>query len=289
MGVAANLSREERLGLGIAAVAHVALVAALVLYDKAPAEPLAMPEKIEVSLADEVSLESTAPDPSAAPQAAIAPVLSPEPAPEPQPAPEPVPSVAVREPPPRPVERAPAPRPSPTARATPRPTPTPTQRARPEPQPSRPAQPQRARPEPQPTRETQRSGGSRIGADFLEGTSAGERTEQAGSPAATFGAAEAASLNSAIARQLKPHWSAPQGVDAEKLVTIVRFRLNQDGSLQGRPSCVEQSGVTPSNEPQKSLHCERAIRSVQLAAPFDLPDQFYDRWKLVNSRFDRRL
>jgi outer membrane biosynthesis protein TonB len=290
MGVVANLSSEERLGLGIAAVAHIALVAALVLYDKPPAEPLAMPEKIEVSLANEVSLESTSPDPSAQPQAAIAPVLAPEPAPEPLPEPEPAPPQPVREPPPRPVERAPAPRPTPTARATaqPKPTPAPTQRAQPQPRPS--ATPtQRARPAPQPTRETQRAGGSRIGADFLEGTSAGERTEQTGSPAATFGAAEAASLNAAIGRQIKPHWSAPQGVDAEKLVTIVRFRLNQDGSLQGRPSCVEQSGVTPSNEPQKSLHCERAIRAVQLAAPFDLPDQFYDRWKLVNSRFDRRL
>jgi len=293
MGVVANLSSEERLGLGIAAAAHVALVAALVLYDKPPAKPLAMPEKIEVSLAQEVSLESTAPDPSAEPQAAIAPVLSPEPAPEPVAEPEPAPPEPVREPPPRPVERAPAPRPTPTARATPRPIPTPTatptQRARPEPKPS--ATPtQQARPEPRPTATpTQRAGGSRIGADFLEGTSAGERSETTGRVAAAFGAAEAASLNSAIARQIKPHWSAPQGVDAEKLVTLVRFRLNEDGTLQGRPSCVEQSGVTPSNEPQKSLHCERAIRAVQLAAPFDLPDQFYDRWKLVTSRFDRRL
>jgi len=290
MGALANLSSEERLGLGIAAAAHVALVAALVLYDKPPAKPLAMPEKIEVSLAQEVSLKSTAPDPSAEPQAAIAPVLAPEPAPAPLPEPEPAPPEPVREPPPRPVERAPAPRPTPTARATPRPTPTatPTQRARPEPRPSA-APTQRARPEPQPTRQAERAGGSRIGADFLEGTSAGDRSESTGTPAATFGAAEAASLNSAIARQIKPHWSAPQGADAEKLVTLVRFRLNPDGNLQGRPTCVEQSGVTPSNEPQKSLHCERAIRAVQLAAPFDLPDQFYDRWRLVTSRFDRRL
>jgi len=28
---------------------------------------------------------------------------------------------------------------------------------------------------------------------------------------------------------------------------------------------------------------------VRLAAPFDLPEQFYDKWKLINSRFDRRL
>jgi hypothetical protein len=57
----------------------------------------------------------------------------------------------------------------------------------------------------------------------------------------------------------------------------------------GRPSCIRQSGETPSNAAQKDLHCERAIRAVQLAAPFDLPDEFYDKWKLIDSRFDRRL
>jgi hypothetical protein len=72
-------------------------------------------------------------------------------------------------------------------------------------------------------------------------------------------------------------------------VTIVRFRLNRDGSLAGAPTCTQQSGETASNATQVGLHCERAIRAVRLAAPFDLPEQFYDKWKLINSRFDRRL
>lgn len=273
MGAMASLTSEDRIGLGIAAAAHVALVVALVLHDPPMPPPLPMPERITVSLADEVSLQSTAPDPAAAPQAAIAPVLSPDSAP--QPLPEPPPPVPVREPPPRPAERAPAPRPSPAARASPRPEPTPTQRAR---------------PEPQPTRQTQRSGGSRIGADFLEGTSAGERTESRGTPAAAFGPAEQASLAQAINRQLKPHWSAPQGVDAELLVTVLSWELNEDGSLRGTPRVVSQSGINDSNRPQAQLHAERAIRAVQLAAPFDLPPQFYDQWKRVRSwRFDRKL
>ncbi|HYD23704.1 MAG TPA: energy transducer TonB [Croceibacterium sp.] len=250
----AQLSREERTGLGIAAVLHVALVAALVLQVQDDPTPLPIPERMDVSLADEVSLESTAPDPSAEPQAAIAPTLAPEPAP-----------VVEREPE-RPVVRpTPVTRPTAAPRPSPRPTTTPAPRP------------------------TQRPGGSRIGDDFLEGTGGSERSNARGTPAATFGPAEAASLNQAIARQLKPHWSSPQGVDVEKLVTLVRFRLNPDGSLSGRPACVSQSGETPSNAAQKDLHCERAIRAVQLAAPFDLPDEFYDKWKLVTSRFDRRL
>ena len=258
MASLAHLSREERIGLGIAAVAHVALVAALVWQVRDQPTALPIPERMDVSLADEVSLESTAPDPSAEPQASIAPVLSPEP----EPVVEPVP---VRE-----IVRE-QPRPTPRRTVAPRPTPRATEQPRPRPTPTRPA------------------GGTRLGDDFLQGVGGSERTNDRGSPAATFGAAEAASLNSAISRQIKPHWSSPQGVDVEKLVTLVRFRLNEDGSLSGRPSCVSQTGETPSNAAQKDLHCERAIRAVQLAAPFDLPEEFYDKWKLVTSRFDRRL
>lgn len=249
----AHLSREERLGLGVAAVAHVALVAALVWQVRDAPTALPIPERMDVSLADEIALESTAPNPSDA-SAAVAPELAPVPAPPP----EPVPVVAAREqvrPTPR-QTRAPVARP--TTSPTPRPTPT-------------------------------RAGGSRLGDDFLEGAGSSERSNTRGTPAAAFGPAEAASLNSAISRQIKPHWNAPQGVDVEKLVTLVRFRLNPDGSLSGRPECTGQSGETPSNAAQKGLHCERAIRAVQLAAPFDLPEEFYDKWKLVTSRFDRRL
>ena len=255
----AHLSREERIGLGVAAAAHVALVAALVWQVRDDPTALPMPERMTVSLADEVSLESTAPDPSAEPQASIAPVLSPEPEPVVEPE-------VVREVP-RPIPR-PTVAPRPTPRATARPTPTPTPRATP----------------------TRQAGGTRLGDDFLKGVGGSERSNDRGSPAATFGAAEAASLIQAISREIKPHWNAPQGVDAEQLVTVLSFELIPDGSLKGRPRVVSQSGVTDSNRPQQELHAERAIRAVQLAAPFDLPDEFYDKWKRVSAlRFDRRL
>lgn len=255
----AHLSREERIGLGIAAAAHVALVAALVFHVRDDPTALPIPERMTVSLADEVSLTSTAPDPSAEPQASIAPVLSPEP--EPVVEPEPIREV-VRE----------QPRPSPRQTVSPRPTPRATEQPRPRPTPTR------------------QAGGSRLGDDFLRGVGGSERSNDRGSPAATFGAAEAASLMQAISREIKPHWNAPSGVDAEMLVTVLSFELNPDGSLKGTPRVVSQSGVTDSNRPQQQLHAERAIRAVQLAAPFDLPDEFYDKWKRVSSlRFDRRL
>jgi hypothetical protein len=251
MAALAHLRREEKLGLGIAVVLHLALVAALIVEARREVPVIPPAERMTVSLADDVSLESTAPDPSKEAQAAIAPVLAPESEPIPAPVTTPVPSVV----------------PTPVRKDVSKP------QAKPQP-PQKPAQ--------------KPGGGSRLGDDFLKGISSGERAN-AGTPAAAFGSAEAASLAQAIARQIKPHWSAPQGVDVEKLVTVVRFRLNPDGSLAGDPVVVRQTGVTPSNEAQKGRHAEQAIRAVRLAAPFDLPAQFYDHWKVVNSTFDRRL
>ena len=116
----ANLSREERFGLGIAAALHIALVGALVLNVQDDPTPLSIPERMEVSLADEVSLVATAPQPAAAAQAAVAPVLAPEPAPVVERVPEPVVRTV---PTPRPPEARPVARPAPRPTAAPRPRP----------------------------------------------------------------------------------------------------------------------------------------------------------------------
>ena len=75
---------EERIGLFVAIVAHVALFAWLA-WQK-PAAPLPPPERMTVALSDTVGLTATAPNP--APEAAPdkGPDLG-EPAPSPEPAP----------------------------------------------------------------------------------------------------------------------------------------------------------------------------------------------------------
>jgi hypothetical protein len=266
MAAFAHLRREEKWGLAIAVAAHIALVAGLLIEARRSPPRIPPAERMTVSLADEVSLTSTAPNPSQASQAAVAPVLAPEPAPLPVPEPVPVP------PPPRPaVDRSPP-------KAVPARTPAPKQASKP-----------KAEEKQAPAKPSQKSGGgSRLGDDFLKGVSSGERSD-AGTPAAAFGAAERASLQSAINRQLKPYWRAPEGLDVEKLDTVLTWDLNPDGSLKGRPRLVSQTGKTASNEPQQRRHVEQAIRAVELAAPFDLPAQFYDRWKRLTWHFDRNL
>jgi hypothetical protein len=251
MAAFAHLRREERLGIGIAVVAHVALVAALVIEARRDVPVIPPAERMTVSLADDVSLESTAPKPSQASQAAVAPVLAPESEPIPAPVTKPVP---------HPID-------------------TPVQKE---------ASKAPAKPQPQPKPVPKQGGGSRIGADFLKGIGADERAGT-GTPAAAFGEAERASLQGAINRQLKPFWKSPEGVDVEKLDTTLTWDLNPDGSLNGPPRLVGQTGKTASNAPQQGRHVEQAIRAVQLAAPFKLPPQFYDHWKRLTWHFDRNL
>jgi len=280
----AALRTDERVGLGVAVVLHLALVAVLVMQPGKDEVP-PMPERMTVSLASDVSLASTAPDPVAESRAAIAPTLSDEPqaaTPIEQAQPEPIPA-------PRPVATTPPPRLAPTkpaARARTEAKPEPPRR-----RPDRPAaQPTRAAAQAPPKPAAKPAGGSRIGADFLPGAGNSANTSETHMPASEIGASAKASLAQAIARQLRPHWSAPQGADADQLVTVLAFNLNPDGSLAGRPRVVSQTGVTDPNAPQKDLHAERAIRAVQLAAPFDLPPEYFEAWKRISSfRFDRNL
>jgi hypothetical protein len=145
--------------------------------------------------------------------------------------------------------------------------------------------------QPAPAKPVASAGATRIGADFLKGVPGAQSNGPAHNPpAAAIGPAVQSALSGAITRQLKPRWVSPQGADAEKLVTILSWNLNRDGTLAGAPRLVRQEGITDANRPQAARHVEQAIRAVELAAPFDLPDEYYDAWKRVASfRFDKRL
>lgn len=281
-----GIRSEERTGLIIALGLHLAVIAALAIQALMPAPEIPVTERMTVNLAEDVGLEATAPDPVPESRAAEAPQLSDTPAPVAPPVPdvvEPARPVEVD----RPVTR---PSPAPTRAATTR-----RETAR---QPARVTRdtpretPREARREAAAPKKTERSGGSRIGDNFLAGSGSSTTTSETRTPASQIGASAKASIVSAIARQVRPHWQgkAPSGADAELLVTVLAFDLNPDGSLKGRPRVVSQSGVNAANEAQKDRHAEVAVRAVQLAAPFDLPDEYYEAWKSVRgARFDRNL
>lgn len=284
---AVTLRKEERVGLVVAAAAHVGLVAFLIWRPIGEAV-MPPPERMTVTLSDEVGLTSTSPEPAAESAPDVAPDLG-EPVPAEPDLARPVPPAQSRPPKPEPpasvVRAAPAPSP-------PRPAakPAPARPAPKTPPAARPAPP-RTQPRPQPSAPSRSPGASRIGNDFLKGTPAAQNNGASRNPpAAAIGPAVRASLAGAISRQLKPKWAAPQGADAELLVTVLSWNLNRDGSLAGRPSVVRQEGINDANRAQAARHAEQAVRAVQLAAPFDLPEEYYDAWKrVVSFRFDRKL
>lgn len=271
----ADLRSEERIGLILAVMAHAGLLALLVLHPPNP-PTIPPPERMTVTLSDNVGLTSTSPEPQAKAAPDMAPLIGevPEPEPAAQPLPQPVP---IPTPQPR-VVPAPEPKPKPIPRAVPSPKPVAKPSAAPAPRVSQ-------------NPPVKKPGASRIGSDFLPGVPGAQASGASRNPpAAAIGPAVQSALAGAISRQLKPRWAAPQGAEAEKLVTILAWSLNRDGSLAGTPRVVRQEGITDANRPQAPRHAEQAVRAVQLAAPFDLPEQYYDAWKRVGSfRFDKRL
>lgn len=260
---------EEKIGLAAALVLHGALVAVL-LMQAVRSEVSVFPERMTVSLATEVGLEAASPDPVAESRAAIAPTLAEEPAPAPEPAPAAAPVERAQPTPPKPKTNTASSQPAPTRER------------------SRPDRPPAAKPSPTPAKPAEKGGGSRIGDDFLPGAGSSVTTSETRIPASQIGPSAKASIGQALARQVKPHWTAPQGLDVDELVTLIDFDLNPDGTLKGRPRVRSQSGITDSNRAQAARHAENAIRAVQLAAPFDLPAEYYEAWKTVRgARFDR--
>jgi outer membrane biosynthesis protein TonB len=299
----AAIRNDEGIGLILAIAAHAALLAALVFHP--PGRTVVPPpERMTVTLAPDVSLASTSPEPAARAAPDVAPVIgdppAPQPAPQPVSAPEAVKKVEPEPLPPRPVATPrPVPRtlPVPVPRPSPRAAPTAVAKAVPAKRPAPASAPvprataSASAPASTPASARAVAGGSRIGNDFLKGVKGAQATGASrNAPAAVIGPAVQSALAGAISRQLKPKWAAPQGVDADRLVTILAWSLNKDGSLAAAPHVVRQDGITEANRPQAARHAEQAIRAVQLAAPFDLPPEYYDAWKRVAQfRFDKRL
>ncbi|TFI59983.1 hypothetical protein E2493_01650 [Sphingomonas parva] len=102
------------------------------------------------------------------------------------------------------------------------------------------------------------------------------------------GRAEHARLALEVIRQVKPHWKAPAGAGAEQMQTTVELTLSPTGEITN----VEPIGTTGATTATAALvkrHQDNAVRAIRRAAPFRLPPQSYDAWKVIRLTFDRRL
>lgn len=281
------MQRADATALGVAAVGHILLFGVLslgLMTASKPMPPLTQP--VDIQIVDDVGLKDTVPNPSPVePAQSIAPEVGPPAeAPPPEPAPAPVTKVAPAPAPPKPAPKVatPAPTPKPAPKVA-----TPVAKPTPKVAPAAPPRPKLALNLPGPGNTTPR--GSRLGNDFLKGVSDRPNASTAQTPRAAAGPAVEASLAREVLRQLKPHWKAPTGADAEKLRTLLSIRLNPDGTVAA-VRVIETTGVTDSNRGQVRLHQEAAVKAVRLAAPFVLPTELYDAWKVLEPvGFDKRL
>ncbi|MEN9717932.1 MAG: hypothetical protein RIQ99_810, partial [Pseudomonadota bacterium] len=183
---------EERIGLGIALIAHAVLFAWLAW--QRPAPPPLPPERMTVTLSDQIGLTSGAPNPTPP---------APEPAPdqgpelgEPAPSAQSVSQAAPTKPSPAPVK--------PTAAAkTPVALPAkPAQLA-----PKAPAAAAKAAAKP-----PAKAGASSFDQAFAKGVPGAQGKAPAPlPPAVVFSPQQQSALRAAIMRQIKPRWVAPQG------------------------------------------------------------------------------
>jgi hypothetical protein len=86
----------------------------------------------------------------------------------------------------------------------------------------------------------------------------------------------------ALKAQAKRCWKIPAGWnDPVQISVTIRFRLNRDGTLKGKPAVVQ----FPASELGKTA-AENAMRAVSQCGPFDLPADKYDQWRDVQLRFE---
>jgi hypothetical protein len=94
-----------------------------------------------------------------------------------------------------------------------------------------------------------------------------------------MGAQAAASIGSAIQRQIQPcaNRQVNPGPGASRIRVTINLRLNRDGSLAARPRVVGHAGVDDENSRYVDRVDDLAIASFVGCSPLrGLPDELYD-------------
>lgn len=310
------MDRAERIGLGVAIAGHAVLFGLLSVGFLATPNPVRLQQQpVEVSLVKDVGLEATAPAAVEPPSQSVAPEhglpedaaapAEPEPAPpEPEPAPQPQPRPQPKpEPKPAPsaARPAPAPKPAPAKPAAPaksatRPAPTTPTRTASTAKSGKPAASAGKGTGTSATATAQRPRGSRLGNDFLKGLTSDPSPAKASTaaPAARIDARALAGIQDAISRQIQPcaDRQVDPGPGANRIVTVLNLRLNQNGTLAATPTTVRQTGVDDENDRYARRVVELGIAAFKGCSPLRLPQEFFSTpnggWNNINYRWQLR-
>lgn len=209
-------------------------------------------------------------------QTPTAPQQKPEPEPEPQPEPEARRSVPPEEAEPLP-DTAPEETPVPSTRPDP-PEPEPEPEAEPERRLAANVQP-RTRPDPPPQEDEPTD-------ESLDLDALSERL-QANQAAGPVGDELSPAEEAALISQLSGCWRLPAGApEPERLVVTVRAELNRQGDLVAPPRVIGRAARKALGDRYWRMAADNARRAVLRCAPFDLPPEKYERWQVIEIRFD---
>ena len=89
-------------------------------------------------------------------------------------------------------------------------------------------------------------------------------------------------LKGRISAQLRECWRLPgSGGGASIPVVTVKWQLNRDGSLRGVPKVIGRR-----SSPTYRVAAENAVRAVVQCAPYRLPKDKYEAWRVIEWDFD---
>lgn len=112
------------------------------------------------------------------------------------------------------------------------------------------------------------------------GAQRSDQTASLGGQRNTGGSELTQSEMDALRNQIQACWSPPAALDASDLKVSVRFRLDQSGMVDGRPSVTKSSGNRAADE--------SARRAILICGQrgYKLPAEKYDAWRDVVVNFD---
>jgi len=108
------------------------------------------------------------------------------------------------------------------------------------------------------------------------------QTQDAASSYEAIGVTLADSIRSQAQRCYRGSADAP---DAERLIVVVRVRLNRDGSLDGRPDILNRQAIDISSNSYWRVARDRALSAVIDCAPFRLPAEHFSIWRRIDVTF----
>ncbi len=268
-------------GLPASLAAHVGLIAIGLISWQVP--PRFTPET--VIAVDLVADEASVIGPKEAAET-VSPGEKTSDAPEaPEPASDAVPEVRKEQPaPPKAPDQPQVPKPTP--KAAPPKTQAPTPASTPTKAPSKP--PAQAPPPPQfdfAAASAAASGADSGGRRTPKLTASGQAAKQG---RAGRGSQLTGDLEAALRRQIYSCWLEPaQTSGLDRLVVEIQIELGTDGRLVREPKLIRPSSRMGADG-ALLVAIDNALRAVRQCAPFDLPQDRFSQWRLVNFSFDKR-